>query len=41
MPLSIGDKLGYFQVPALLGVDGMGEVHRAKDTKPEMLPSAA
>src|SRR5579872_1694630 len=33
MPLSIGDKLGYYQVISLLGQGGMGEVYRARDTR--------
>src|SRR6185369_789101 len=46
MPLSIGDKLGHYEVLLLLGVGGMGEVYRAKDTKLDrqvaikVLPSA-
>src|SRR5258706_13687014 len=33
MALSVGDKLGHYEVLSLLGVGGMGEVYRAKDTK--------
>jgi serine/threonine protein kinase len=33
MPLSVGDKLGHYEVLSLLGKGGMGEVYRAKDTK--------
>ena len=46
MPLSIGDKLGHYEVLSLLGQGGMGEVYRAKDTKLDrqvaikVLPSA-
>ena len=33
MPLSIGDKLGHYEVLSLLGQGGMGAVYRATDTK--------
>src|SRR6202049_186729 len=33
MPLSVGDKLGHYEVLSLLGHGGMGEVYRARDTK--------
>ena len=33
MSLSLGSRLGSYEVTALIGSGGMGEVYRARDTK--------
>src|SRR5262249_15034211 len=33
MPLATGSRLGAYEVNGLIGVGGMGEVYRARDTK--------
>jgi serine/threonine protein kinase len=33
MPLSAGARLGAYEVTALIGEGGMGQVYRARDTK--------
>ena len=31
--LTVGDRLGHYDVTALIGEGGMGEVYQARDTK--------
>lgn len=33
MPLSVGDKLGPYEIVGLIGAGGMGEVYRARDSR--------
>jgi hypothetical protein len=33
MPITIGERLGFHEITALVGKGGMGEVYRARDTK--------
>src|ERR1700687_905601 len=33
MPLSVGDKLGPYEIVAPIGEGGMGEVYKARDTR--------
>ena len=33
MALNVGSRLGHYEVTAKIGEGGMGEVHRARDTK--------
>ena len=33
MPLSVGSRLGHYDVTALIGEGGMGQVYQATDTK--------
>ena len=40
MTLNVGDRLGHYDVTALIGQGGMGEVYRAKDTKLPRWPTS-
>ena len=33
MPLNVGSRLGHYDVTALIGEGGMGEVYKATDTR--------
>ena len=33
MPLTVGSRLGHYQVTALIGEGGMGQVYQTTDTK--------
>ncbi len=33
MPLNVGDRLGHYDVTALIGEGGMGQVYQATDTR--------
>ena len=33
MPLNVGSRLGHYDVAALIGEGGMGQVYQATDTK--------
>ena len=33
MPLNVGSRLGHYDVTALIGEGGMGQVYQATDTK--------
>ncbi len=36
MALHVGSRLGHYEVTALIGEGGMGQVYRARDTKLEL-----
>ena len=38
MSLTVGSRLGHYDVTALIGEGGMGEVYRARDTKLDRVP---
>ena len=33
MSLNVGDRLGHYDVTALIGEGGMGQVYKARDTR--------
>ncbi len=33
MPLNVGDRLGHYDVTALIGEEGMGQIYRARNAK--------
>ena len=35
MAVDVGSRLGHYQVSALIGEGGMGQVYQATDTKPD------
>ncbi len=37
MALEVGSRLGHYDVTALIGEDGMGQVWRAHDTPPALM----
>jgi len=38
MALTVGSRLGHYDVTTLIGEGGMGEMYRARDTKLNQVP---